>query len=848
MKKYLIKLNGLPVNTVESKIVNGYELLVDPDEEQDFLVINPKVALELGSAGSLEFTLPPGHPLYDGYLGDDPTEEEETEQRRWTMATVTLQEEGDYIFAGRVYSWKIDMFKRKTLCCEGALMFLHDSVQPYAVYDGVMLQSFVSTVLTYHNMQVNDNRKVYPGHLDQLTGPSIYRVTSWESTFDALQKYIIDTNGGYFMVRTVESAYGKYTHYLDYYTQSCILFSSNDYNEEYQTGYYQNMYNDQIIEFGENLLDISEAFIMDDIVTQIIPLGSTVLSDQILKDLGFSDEEDNAKVIAISLVRKDAGSDYQKVNNYAGLREGTLVTVDNLKKDVNGTVWYHVKYKVKITGFVYAGHTDKADEYDALGEGTYGSAQVTADWTPVRMAATSSSPQVADYDDEDATDESKFMQGQTFTIKGCYMDINGTGEKWFAVEFSEKHPSGYIEAYVIEPINGYAPGAKIQPSMSILPVGRAKVISANVVLRSEPSEDSLAVPGVPTLTYGQEVECCDVDYGVTYDGYVMGDYWIYVKYRDVYYGYLPNKSLEIPDNVYYSLPNSWLRQPGVISSIKNSTSPGYGNGGLPGFYSDQWSQSLSLSVDNRRTIASMNDGRIVLTISDAIAFEEYYIEKHGETLNGTPVFTGSSSINADFVAAFDLGGFPVNEKSLRMIKKVKKRNSDTQPIFFDAGSNGAVERFGLITKVVEFSDCKTAEELKHKGSKYLLEHCRAPVEIACSSADLHYFNLNWASFKIGQFVPIRFPGWRSEYSWGASPYFNDKGSLLRILKLEIDLSTGKKSISVGTQKRKELTEITKEVKDEAERDKNKIKVMNITDYEALEYKEDDKLYFCAGDA
>ena len=838
MKKYLIKLNGLPVNTVESKIVNGYELLVDPDEEQDFLVINPKVALELGSAGSLEFTLPPGSPMYDGYLGNG-KEEEETEPKRWTMATVTLQEEGDYIFAGRVYSWKIDMFKRKTLCCEGALMFLHDSIQPYATYDGIYIDSFVSTLLTYHNMQVEDNRKIYPGHLNQLNGPSVYRVTSWETTFDALQKYVIDTNGGYFVVRTTEPSKGKYKHYLDYYTQTNILFSSNDYDEDAGTGYHQNLYNDQVIEFGENLLDISEAFAMDDVVTQVIPLGATIMADQILKELGFSDEEDNARTVVATTCRKDAGNDYQPVNNYAGIVSGKTVTVDNLKKDTNGAVWYHVKYKVKLTGFVFAGHTDKNDEWDALGEGSYGSAQVTVESTPVRMGAGDNFGVVTDYDSTDASDESQFTQGQTFSVKGVYMDVNGTGNKWFAVEFPEKNPSGYVPQEAIEPTNGYAPGATVIGGLSIVPIGSVRVKVQSVKIRSGPGKTHDFVTGAPKLQYGDEVEVCDIDYSDD-DGIA----WYYVKVKQLYYGFIRHNKLDVPENITSSCPNSILRQVGALG--KDYITKKKETVGVPGFYTDQWSQSLSLTTDNRRTIAAVNKGYIVLTIADALAWEQSNVAETGEMLNGVPVFTGSQAIGADKVEPFDLGGFPIAKESLKMIRQVKKKKKDEKSIYINGGDNNAVERFGLITKVIEFSNCKTAKELMTKGSKYLLEHIRYPVEIACSSADLHYFNLNWAAFKIGQFVPVRFPGWRSEYSWGSSPYFTENGSLLRILKLEIELATGKKSIHIGTQKKKDLTEITKEVKDEAERDKNKIKVMNESDYDSLGYKDPDKIYFCAG--
>lgn len=837
MKRYLICLNGLPVNSVDTASAEGFDPSVDQEKELEFAVINPKVSLELGSAGNLEFTLPPGHPIYEGYSSDSGQNNETSEQRRWTSATVTLQEEGDYIFAGRVYSWQIDMFKRKKICCEGALMFLHDSVQPYAVYDGISIKSFVETVITYHNMQVNDNRKIYVGNLSNLFGPAVYRVTSWESTFDTLQKFVIDTNGGYFHVRTISTSYGKYKHFLDYYSQHSIQLDKDDNVGPGAITASMTLANDQVIEFGENLLDISESFSMDDVATQVLPLGATILSDQILKELGFIDDEENAVIKYTTTCRKDAGEDYQPVNNYAWLYEGRKVTVDNMKRDINNNIWYHIKFKVKLYGYVWAGHTDKEDEYEADGEGTYGSAQVTADWTPVRLAPCETLSTLSDYDPDDAVDESQFVRGQTFTVKGCYVDLNGGSGKWFAVEFPEKNPSGYVPQSCVEPITGYSQGAPIIRAMSIVPIGWGTFKAKSGRIRTGPGKEYKAVANSPKLTYGDMFEVCDVDYEADETNVA----WYYVK-KNSLYGYVIASKCTVPDNVKKSLPNDMSHKPGGPDKYAIM---GANHAGVPGFYTDQWAQSLSLTTDNRRTIAAWNKGRIVLTIEDALAFEEYYGGEMNMLLDGV-TFTAPDK-SKPICEPMDLGGLPIDNASLKKIKKIEKAQESDKDMYYLATDNDCEKRFGLITKVIEYSDCKTAEELMKKASRYLLEKARYPVQITVSSADLHYFNLNWESFKIGQFVTVKFPGWKSDFASGVSPYYTELGRLLRILKIEIDLATGRKSINIGTQKRKDLTEITKEIKDEAERDKNKIKVMSEEDYSSLSFVEDDKIYFCAGD-
>ena len=67
---------------------------------------------QTGSAGSLTFTVPPGHPFYSSF--------------RVLGTSITVHANGTLIWGGRVLRIKRDFLNNKTIECEGALAFLND--------------------------------------------------------------------------------------------------------------------------------------------------------------------------------------------------------------------------------------------------------------------------------------------------------------------------------------------------------------------------------------------------------------------------------------------------------------------------------------------------------------------------------------------------------------------------------------------------------------------------------------------------------------------------------------------------------------------------------------------------
>lgn len=207
-------------------------LLVD----DGYLVLNPKLTLELGKSGSLTFLLPPNNPLYDGI------------QKLKSM--VIVYQDSEEIFRGRVLHDEKDFYNRKNVYCEGELAFLLDSQQrPYSFQGDIsdLYMKFINT----HNAQVEEEKRFYVGEIT-VTDPNNYINRSniyYNNTWDEISDKLIASHGGYLRPRLKD---GK--RYLDYVKAYGKV-------------------NSQVIEFGVNMLDISEYITAEDVFTVLIPLG-----------------------------------------------------------------------------------------------------------------------------------------------------------------------------------------------------------------------------------------------------------------------------------------------------------------------------------------------------------------------------------------------------------------------------------------------------------------------------------------------------------------------------------------------------------------------------------------------
>ena len=272
----------------------GDNLLYSPDLANDgYVILSPKVTFETNKAGSFSFLLPSTNPLYD--------------RIEKLTSIITIWDNEEEIFRGRVLHDEKDFQNRKNVYCEGELSFLLDSVvRPYDFTGDipVLFEQFISN----HNSQVEAAKRFTVGNVT-VTDPNNYIVRAsnqYPKTWNELNEKFLNLLGGYIRTRKVGT-----TRYIDYV---------NDY------GHISN----QVIEFGINMLDISEYVSADEVFTVLIPLGKqddegnylTISSENGGKD--YLIDEDAVKIfgyvwrtekwedVTVASILKTKGSDFLK--------------------------------------------------------------------------------------------------------------------------------------------------------------------------------------------------------------------------------------------------------------------------------------------------------------------------------------------------------------------------------------------------------------------------------------------------------------------------------------------------------------------------------------------------------
>lgn len=219
--------------------VDGKLLYVPNLQNEGYTVLNPKITKELNKAGSLTFQIPPSNVMYDGISK--------------LKSIITVLQDGVEIFRGRAIYDEKDFYNRRSVTCEGELAFLLDSrLRPYQ-HDGTIINLF-NHYIKSHNASVDTWKKFNLGEVTVINseGNIIRSNGDYPSTFDEIDEKLLKTNGGYLRTRLSD---GK--RYIDYVA---------DYGKV----------SSQVIEFGTNLLDISEYISAENIFTVLIPLGAEI--------------------------------------------------------------------------------------------------------------------------------------------------------------------------------------------------------------------------------------------------------------------------------------------------------------------------------------------------------------------------------------------------------------------------------------------------------------------------------------------------------------------------------------------------------------------------------------------
>ena len=137
------------------------------------------------------------------------------------------------IFRGRCINISEDFYKDKENTSEGTLAYLKDTLQAPYIHQG-SIEGFLEYLLQEHNKKVSEKQKIYLGNVTVVDSNNYIRRESSdkERTYNIIQEKLIKTHGGFLNIRRTN---GK--NYLDYLADCGV--------------------SDQVVRFGENLMDLT---------------------------------------------------------------------------------------------------------------------------------------------------------------------------------------------------------------------------------------------------------------------------------------------------------------------------------------------------------------------------------------------------------------------------------------------------------------------------------------------------------------------------------------------------------------------------------------------------------------
>ena len=254
----------------------------------DIAMIDPVVDLEDSKAGTFSFTISSTHVAYD-YL-----------VKKRTMVTIK-RDNYKIIFEGVITSANRDLYKSKTILCEGFPTFLNDSCQPRKEYFDITLEEYLTALIDVHNSKYTtpdrkftliwdpDNApsfpedEIYPG-----TETTPYECTQYDSTMACLQDIQSRCKGHFiFSINEIQTT-AKYS--IAYVKELPIA--------------------SQEIWFGHNLLDYTDNYDSTNLCTSVLPVanvgsyGESEIGDTVayMPDGGFTFGDDSKDIYGKPLV------------------------------------------------------------------------------------------------------------------------------------------------------------------------------------------------------------------------------------------------------------------------------------------------------------------------------------------------------------------------------------------------------------------------------------------------------------------------------------------------------------------------------------------------------------------
>lgn len=251
------------------KITCDGSLLLHPNDD-DFIVINPRVSLEENKVGEGSFTIYKNHPHYD--------------KLKKLKSVFEVSDENGAIFRGRATSDSIKFDLGMAVDLEGVMAFFNDSVvRPFnfpsdwmtsgeyweAYNNGNVVEFFMKWLIDSHNAQVTEAQRFKLGRVT-VADPNNNVTRSnenYSTTLETIKSKLFESAlGGYLCIRYEPD--GNYIDYLASYEET----------------------NTQEIVYGENMLDLIRESAAVETYSAILPLGADKLTIKDIVDGDITDD------------------------------------------------------------------------------------------------------------------------------------------------------------------------------------------------------------------------------------------------------------------------------------------------------------------------------------------------------------------------------------------------------------------------------------------------------------------------------------------------------------------------------------------------------------------------------
>ena len=251
------------------------EILHDLREE-DRRLVSAKLYFESNKVDRFGFEILPTHPCFNNI-----------KKLKSIISVFAIKNTNEYekLFEGRIPELDKDFNNIGEAEAEGVLSYFRDSIQRPFEFHEITPEDFLKEIVNRHNEGVDETKRFEVGDVT-VTG-NLYRMNEkYVTTLEILNDRLIDRLGGYFRVR--------------YVGDKKII----DYLKDFDG------VNAQTIEFGENLLDLTQVATAADVYSVVIPIGA-------------QDEDGNALTIKSVNDGKDYLENHEAIALY-GRREAVV--------------------------------------------------------------------------------------------------------------------------------------------------------------------------------------------------------------------------------------------------------------------------------------------------------------------------------------------------------------------------------------------------------------------------------------------------------------------------------------------------------------------------------------------